>query len=138
MKLLNKDEILNRLNSTDSINISLKYAVNDVILFGSILTENFNEESDVDIAVIGHKKLSLDSLLEMELYYEKLLQRNIDIVDLRSDNLDLFVKINILNDGRIIYSNDNKKQFYEIYNYVDNFYKDNENYMYFRRRDLLS
>lgn len=74
----------------------------------------------------------------MELYFEKLLKREIDLIDLKSDNLDLFVKINILNTGSVIYSTDNNLELEILKNKVDKLYKENENFMYFRKRDLLS
>lgn len=73
----------------------------------------------------------------MELYFEKLLKREIDLIDLKSDNLDLFVKINILNTGSVIYSTDNNLELEILKNKVDKLYKENENFMYFRKRDLL-
>ena len=74
----------------------------------------------------------------MELYFEKLLKREIDLIDLKNDNLDLFVKINILNTGSVIYSTDNNLELEILKNKVDKLYKENENFIYFRKRDLLS
>ena len=65
----------------------------------------------------------------MELYFEKLLKRAIDLIDLKSDNLDLFVKINILNTGSVIYSTDNNLELEILKNKVDKLYKENENFM---------
>ncbi|WP_253198003.1 hypothetical protein [Clostridium gasigenes] len=62
----------------------------------------------------------------------------IDILDLRSTNLDLFVKINVLNNGKVIYSTDNNKNFNIFYDETDRIYKENENFMYFRKVDVLS
>ena len=72
------------------------------------------------------------------MYFEKLLKREIDLIDLKNDNLDLFVKINILNTGSVIYSTDNNLELEILKNKVDKLYKENENFIYFRKRDLLS
>lgn len=87
--------------------------------------------------MISHEKIDFDIILDMELYFEKLLKREIDLIDLKSDNLDLFVKINILNTGSVIYSTDNNLELEILKNKVDKLYKENENFMYFRKRDLL-
>lgn len=64
---------------------------------------------------------------------ENFSNREIDVLDLRSEVLDLFVKINILNTGKVIYSKDNSKSIEVLYNETDKIYKENENFMYFRR-----
>lgn len=65
-------------------------------------------------------------------------KEEIDILDLRSTNLDLFVKINVLNNGEVIYSTDNNKNFNIFYDETDTIYKENENFIYFRKVDVLS
>lgn len=82
--------------------------MSDVLLFGSTINGDFTEESDVDIAVLGTSKLSISEILRFELFLEDLLQRRIDVVDLNSETLDIFIKINILNTGKSIYTIDNK------------------------------
>lgn len=126
------------LRSKEVMRIFEKYNVNSAITFGSINTHEFNEESDVDIAIIGNEKIELKFILELEIYLQSLLKREIDVIDLRSDNLDLFFKIGILNDGKVIYSNDNESSLGEFGEKLDRIYRENENFIYFRKRDVLS
>ena len=69
----------------------------------------FTEESDVDLAIICEEKMNLENILEIELYFEDILKREIDVIDLKSDSLDLFLKINILNNGKVLYTRDENK-----------------------------
>lgn len=133
-----KNIILNKLTSAKFIEFISKFDVYNVMIFGSICNNEFNELSDVDVAVLGKNKILLDSILDIELFLEGFLGRQIDVIDLRSDTLDLFIKINILNSGNIIYSKDNNELFEKFCEDTDRIYKENENFMYFRRVDVLS
>lgn len=93
--------------------------MSDVLLFGSTINGDFTEESDVDIAVLGTSKLSISEILRFELFLEDLLQRRIDVVDLNSETLDIFIKINILNTGKIIYTIDNNQYLNKFIDDVD-------------------
>lgn len=139
----NRDDkriILEKLTSVEFVKFVSKFDVSSVIAFGSVCNDEFNELSDVDIALLGKNKnsLDLDIILDIELFLERFLERNVDVIDLRSDNLDLFIKINVLNNGNIIYSKDNNKLFDEFCDEIDRIYRENENFMYFRRVDVLS
>ncbi|MPN33375.1 hypothetical protein SDC9_180861 [bioreactor metagenome] len=113
-----------------------------MLIFGSIVSDDvdneFNEESDVDIALLASKSIELDSILEIELFFQNLLNREIDVLDLRSESLDIFVKISILNTGKIIYTADDGMSLEVLYNETDRIYRENENFMYFRKVDVLS
>ena len=115
-----------------------QYKLNTIILFGSALNNSFSEESDIDIAVIGNTKLSLDELFELEMYYEDYYGRTIDVVDLKSESLDFFIKVNILNTGEVLFSNDNYKSLEQIRDDVEWYYRENEAFFSFRRRNVLS
>ena len=67
-----KESILNKLTSEETLNLIKKYNVSSLILFGSLNGGDFNEESDIDLAIIGNEKIELDNILEMELYFENL------------------------------------------------------------------
>ena len=82
-------EILDKLKSKELKNYLSKLDINNALVFGSIITDNFNEESDVDIAILGTSKLTIKEILKLELFLEDLLERNIDVIDLNSDNLYL-------------------------------------------------
>ncbi len=134
--LLDKDTILGKIKSQEFIDFIQKFNVSNVMVFGSLLTDGFNDESDVDIAILGDEVIYLDDILEIELFLEGFLERAIDVVDLRSSTLDIFVKINILNSSRVIYSTDVDK-FEKYCDEVDCIYKENEDYFYFRKRDVF-
>ena len=131
-------EILDKLKSKELKNYLSKLDINNALVFGSIITDNFNEESDVDIAILGTSKLTIKEILKLELLLEDLLERNIDVIDLNSDNLDIFIKIDILNDGKSIYTTDNNKFLEKFIEKVDWYYRENEYYFKCRRRELLS
>ena len=130
--------IIEKLNGEEFKSYVRNLELNDVLLFGSTLNGDFTEESDVDIAVLGKSKLSISEILRLELFLEDLLQRKIDVVDLKSETLDIFVKINILNTGKSIYTIDNNEYLNKYMDEVDWYYKENEHYFSCRRRDLLS
>ncbi|GIM28807.1 hypothetical protein CPJCM30710_14730 [Clostridium polyendosporum] len=130
--------ILGKLKSDEFIKFIEGLKVNTVLIFGSTITDVFNEDSDVDIAVLSSEKLKLNDILNLELFLEEMLNRPIDVVDLNSTNLDLFVKITILNTAKVVYTNDNNKSLEEMIDRVEINYRENENFFYYRRLDLLS
>lgn len=136
--ILNKEQILDILNSNKIKTLLNKYNIKSFITFGSINTDEFCEYSDVDIAVISDVKLEFDDLITLEFTIQSLLNREIDIIDLNSNNLDLFIKINILNTGVLIHTFDDNFTLNNFYNSVDRTYIENENYIYFRRLDVLT
>lgn len=117
--------------------LAKQYDLINIILFGSFLTDEFHEASDIDIAVLGEEPLDLTQLLNLELAFEKHFNRSIDVVDLKGKNTDLFVKINILNTGKSVYSIDDNKSLEAFIEEVENYYRLNETYFYFRKRDAL-
>lgn len=133
-----RNVILDKLASAEFINFLSKFDISSIMVFGSLCTDEFNEASDIDIAVLGKSKFSLDSILDIELFLEKFLERQIDVLDLKSDNLDIFIKINILNNGKVIYTKDNNKLLEQLCDETNRIYRENENYMFFRRVDVLS
>ncbi len=62
-----------------------KYKVNKLYAFGSILTANFNENSDVDILVNFNSEIDHNNYADnfFELYYalKSLFGRDVDLVD---------------------------------------------------------
>ncbi|WP_034850116.1 type VII toxin-antitoxin system MntA family adenylyltransferase antitoxin [Clostridium hydrogeniformans] len=129
--------ILEKLQADEVVSFIKSLHINSMIVFGSVITEEFTCESDIDIAILANGKLSINDILNVELFLEDILNIPIDVVDLNSSNLDLFIKIEILNKGKVLYTNDNNK---ELDNFIDKLewtYRENENYFYYRRRDLL-
>jgi predicted nucleotidyltransferase len=133
-----QSEIMNMLNSEEFKKHLKTMNLNNVLVFGSLLRDDFSEESDVDIAILADNKLKIKSILGLELYLEDMLERNIDVVDLNSESLDIFIKINILNSSESIYSSDGNLKLEELKENLDWYFKENENFFRYRRRDLIS
>ena len=133
-----KKLIMGKLKSEEVVNFLNKYNISSMLTFGSFNNDNFSEESDIDIAIIGKHIIDLEEILEIELFLAKLLSKEIDVIDLKSEGLYIFLKINVLNDGEIIYSNDDNYNLEKFRNETDKIYKENENFFWFRRKDVLS
>ncbi|MBB6716496.1 type VII toxin-antitoxin system MntA family adenylyltransferase antitoxin [Clostridium gasigenes] len=129
--------ILEKLNSDNLKSYFSKLGLNTALVFGSVLTDEFNEESDVDIAILSSSKLNIKAILNLELYLEDLLDRPIDVVDLNSEKLDVFIKIDILNNNKLIYSQDNSVSLNKLIDNTEWYYRENEHYFECRKRDLL-
>lgn len=129
--------ILEKLNSDNLKKYFIKLGVSTALVFGSVLTDEFNEESDVDIAILSSSKLNIKAILNLELYLEDLLDRPIDVIDLNSEKLDVFIKIEILNNNKLIYSQDNSVSLNELIDNTEWYYRENEHYFECRKRDLL-
>ena len=130
--------IVNKLKCNEIKEYASKLPINNILVFGSLITDEFNEESDVDIAILGDTKFHIKDVLRLELFFEDLLERPIDVVDLRSETLDLFIKIDILNTGKSIYTTDNNESLERFIDELDWYYKENEHYFQCRKRDLIS
>ena len=122
--------MLHVLEELELSKIAKKYKLNSILLFGSILTSDFNEESDIDIAVLGDLPLDLDEVFELEMYFEDQYKRAIDVVDLRSESLDFFIKVNILNTAKVIYTCDHEKMLDDIKEQAQWYYKENETFFF--------
>ncbi|MGL5417411.1 MAG: type VII toxin-antitoxin system MntA family adenylyltransferase antitoxin [Clostridium sp.] len=134
---MEKESIIELLKGNKIKDLFKKYEIENVLLFGSVITPEFHEYSDVDIALLRNKKIDIEDSLEIELTLTKLLNREIDLIDLKSENLDIFVKINILNNGIVIYSNDEETSLEKFKEETEYEYRENENFFYFRRRDIM-
>ena len=133
-----KKLIMDKLKSEEVVNFLDKYDISSALTFGSINNEDFSQDSDIDIAIIGKNKIDLEEILEIELFFAKLLNKEIDVIDLKSEGLYIFLKINVLNEGEIIYSNDDNYNLEKFKDETDKVYKENENFFWFRRKDVLS
>ena len=133
-----KKLIMGKLKSEEATNFLNKYDISSMLTFGSLNNEDFTQDSDIDIAIIGKYKIDLEEILEIELFLAKLLNKEIDVIDLKSEGLYIFLKINVLNEGEIIYSNDDNYNLEVFKDETDKIYKENENYFWFRRKDVLS
>ncbi|NEU04334.1 type VII toxin-antitoxin system MntA family adenylyltransferase antitoxin [Clostridium senegalense] len=134
--LYNAKEIINILRSQKILDLFKSYKINSVIVFGSIVRKDFAEYSDVDIAILSKEKISLNSIMELEEKLKFFLKREIDIINLNNDDLDLKFKVSVYDTGILIY-NDDLDLYSMDYNKTDIVYKDNEEFRYFRERDVI-
>lgn len=134
--LYNKEEIINILKSVKCIELFKKRNINSVILFGSIVSGDFEEYSDVDIAVLSEKKINLNDIMDLEETLSDMLKREIDIVYLNDQEVDLRFKVSVYDSGTLIY-NDELDLYSKDYNKTDIIYKNNEEFRFFRERDVI-
>lgn len=133
----NKSEIIKLLSDNKAIEIFDKFYINTVMIFGSIVTEEFTEDSDVDIAILAKRELNINDILSLEELFEQKLSREIDIIDLKNDNTELSIKVTIFDDGEIIYNNDKLEVYKQEYRNTEVIYKNNETFRHFRERDVI-
>ncbi len=125
----NKKEIENKISDY----FSKRKDISAVYIFGSFNTERFNQNSDLDLALIYSQEMDkfkrFDLKLELMAKLEKLIELEVDIVDF--ENVDLKLKHQIL-DGKLIYCSDPGRRVElekrAILNYIDmrKFYKIND------------
>lgn len=75
-----------------------------VYLYGSILTEYYNDESDIDIAILLDKKIDFSELFEMNSILSKELNDNTDLVQL--DAVSTVLQMQIIQNGMRIFCSD--------------------------------
>lgn len=112
--------------------IAKKYNIDSVGIFGSRARGDHSEDSDYDIFVIGD--LSLDMELNFEGELERHLNTSVDVIKLNKDT-DKILSKNIVNEGFVIYSNNNS--FEKFYNDIERFFIDNSDFIRLRERDLI-
>ena len=113
-------------------NISHKYNVDSVSIFGSRARGDYRDDSDYDIFIIGN--LNLDEELSLEAELEEELNNSVDIVKLSKDTDKILLK-NIVNDADIIYSENNAYE--KLYEFIEIFFAENSDFIYMRERDLI-
>lgn len=87
------------------------HKVDRLFIFGSILTEKFHEESDIDFLVkLGNIDLYyyFDNFIEFKESLEKLLQRPIDLVEEQTIK-NLILKKSIDRNKKLIYGRTDRK-----------------------------
>lgn len=129
-----KDEILSIIYSDQLKNIFRNKNIQNVIIFGSLSNDNFNEESDIDIAVIPDSEFTFDDEIDIESQLEDLLGREIDIININSDNVNVLIKFEALNSKLIVMKNDTLNT---TIDYYENYYKENEEFWYFLDKAVL-
>lgn len=112
--------------------LALKYNMDSIGLFGSRARGDFQEYSDYDVFIIGDLDINIELKIEVEL--EDIFKAEVDVVRLTKD-LDKMLLKNILNDAKVVVNNN--QAFEEIYNYVDSFFKENYDFLWYREQDLI-
>lgn len=134
-EMKDKDEILNIISQNEFKSIFYKNKITNVIIFGSLSKNNFSLESDIDIAIIAEKKISINEELAMTTELEELLGRSIDLIDINDDSVNNIIKIEALN-SKFIVIQDNMLD--EAIGYYEKFYKENEEFWYLLDKEVLS
>ncbi len=92
--------------TNDIFDFCHRHKIRELALFGSVLREDFNSESDVDVLIdfeVGvDDKLTLMDLAGIQIELSTLLQRDVDLV-LR-DGLKPLLKDEILNSLEVVYA----------------------------------
>ena len=104
------DDVLARLRVTES-QISVfceKWKITRFELFGSVLRDDFDAESDVDVLVVfsPEARISLFGLVTAQEELKALLGRNVDLVERRAieESQNWIRRRSILNSTRLIYA----------------------------------
>ena len=91
----------------DSVIASLakKYRIKELALFGSVLREDFNEESDIDVLVQFDKgaDLSLFDLFDIQEEFEQVFGREIDLVE-KEGLRNPYRRRRILDTAKVVYA----------------------------------
>lgn len=98
-------QVLDKKTKQRLIEIAKDYQLEEMYLFGSILREDFNSNSDIDIMVSFPENLAI-SLFDIEILrekLEKLFNRKVDVVEKKAI-LNPFRREEIFNTARRIYA----------------------------------
>lgn len=134
--IYDKQQIISILKSKKCIDLFKMQNINSILVFGSIVSDEFEEYSDVDIAVLSTEKISIDCIMDLEDAISSIINREVDIVDLNHDEMDLRFKVSVYDSGVLIY-NDDLDLYGKDYNITDIIYKNNEEFRFFRERDVI-
>ncbi len=95
-------------NSEQIKKVCSKHQVDQMFVFGSVLTKEFNENSDVDF-LVKFGKIDLydyfENLLNLKENLENILQRKIDILEIQAVK-NPYLKKSIDNSKLLIYGNE--------------------------------
>ncbi len=117
-----KEDILRLVKSNEFKEIFKRNNIENVIIFGSLTKDDFNEESDIDIAIIGENKISDTVDLNLTLELEDFLGRSIDLIDINDEEIENIIKIEALNSDMVMIKD---RIYEETYNYYDNLFREN-------------
>ncbi|MGL4849985.1 MAG: type VII toxin-antitoxin system MntA family adenylyltransferase antitoxin [Clostridium sp.] len=86
-------------------------------IFGSFDTEDFNRNSDIDIAILTNKDFSYEDYLKMSLELEELIGIPVDLNDI--NKLPEYIQVQIVMENRQLFSKDDilEQKFLDKLNY---------------------
>jgi uncharacterized protein len=87
------------------LDIIRKYGLSEVSAFGSVLRDDFNENSDIDLLIVfqNGKEKSLFDIIDLKSDLEMLVGRNVDIVE-KEALKNPYRKEEILKTAKVIYA----------------------------------
>lgn len=98
-KLITKSEIIEQLKSNEKYLVD--YGVKEIGIFGSFLTDNANNDSDIDLLVdIKKENKTFKNFLSLNYFLEKLFNRKVDLVTKQS--LSPFIGPHILKSAEYV------------------------------------
>ena len=89
----------------DLLNIIRKYGLSEVAVSGSVLRDDFNDESDIDLLIVfqNGKEKSLFDIIDLKSEMEMLVGRSVDIVE-KEALKNPYRKEEILKTAKVIYA----------------------------------
>lgn len=85
-----------------------------IYLFGSSVTESFNDDSDVDIAFLSDNEVSDYEIFLVAQEIADALHREVDLINL-SKSSTVF-KVQVIGKGQVIYcTDDNRRMYFEMH-----------------------
>jgi len=89
------------------VELCRKYRVRNLYAFGSVLTDKFNDQSDVDL-IVDFKRMPLkiysDNYYDFKFSLEDMLNRQVDLLEYKAVRNPFFLE-NINNHKKLIYEN---------------------------------
>lgn len=96
-----------KISQDELNNICKKYLIKELSLFGSIITDNFNDESDIDLLVTfeDNSNYSLFDIVRIQESFEKFFNRPVDLVSKKAiqQSRNTFRRESILKNAKVIY-----------------------------------
>lgn len=93
------------LNVDELIDLAKQFKVKQLYLFGSVLREDFNSQSDIDIMVVldYDTEYSYFDLYDLKEKFQILLQRKVDLIE-KDGLVNPFRRYEIISTAKLIYA----------------------------------
>jgi predicted nucleotidyltransferase len=96
-----------KISQDELNNICKKYLIKELLLFGSVNTDKFNDESDIDLLVTfeDNTNYSLFDVVRIQESFEKFFNRSVDLISKKAiqQSRNTFRRESILNNAKVIY-----------------------------------